>query len=157
MQNWSFETWNKKILLQPRTTHSYKTMTIKYSLFLCLHYKVILKNCFSIQQKLELIKINKEKCCSFIVYFSKSEFIIPLLESCLLSKESPRTKYLRLHEGCWGEANQQRVKTNWPTSTHTPFTITHTCPYTPALITCTPNLWTHIHMQPHSYTVITLL
>lgn len=139
-------------MLQPRTTHSYKTMTIKYSLFLRLHYKVILKNCFSIQQKLELIKINKEKCCSFIVYFSKSEFIIPLLESCLLSKESPRTKYLRLHEGCLGEANQQWVETNWPTA-HTPHSPSHTH----ALITCTPSLWTHIHMQPHSYTVITLL
>lgn len=120
MENWSFETWNKKILLQPRATHSYKTTMIKYSLFLCLHYKVILKNCFSIQQKLKLIKINKEKCCSFIVYFFQNQNSLYLYYNhACLSKESPRTKYLRLHEDCWGEANQPWVKTNRPTSTHT--------------------------------------
>lgn len=153
MQKWSFETWNKKNLLQPRTTHSYKTMTIKYSLFLRLHYKVILKNCFSIQQKLELIKINEEKCCSFIVHFSKSEFIIPLLESCLLSKESPRTKYLRLQEGCWGEANQQWVKTNWPTSTHTCAHHMHTKsvnPYPYAAATFIHSYYTSLKLQQYS-------
>lgn len=70
-------------------------MTIKYSLFLCLHYKVILKNCFSIQQKLELIKINKEKCCSFHSLFFKIRIHYTFIRIMLVVKGKSKDQILK--------------------------------------------------------------
>lgn len=70
-------------------------MTIKYSLFLRLHYKVILKNCFSIQQKLELIKNKQGKMLFLYSLFFKIRIHYTFIRIMLVVKGKSKDQILK--------------------------------------------------------------